>query len=147
MLGGIEAEPDHVVGKLPPLWAEATVEKVAINAVMSGAGPEAMPVLVAALEAMLEPAFNLYGVQATTHPVAPLLIVHGSAADRLGMHSGPGVFGPGVTDAEVLPAIPLGRMGDPEVDVGRAAVFLAGPDAAYITGTTLMVDGGFNYLR
>ena len=44
---------------------------------------EAMPVLVAALEAMLEPAFNLYGVQATTHPVAPLLIVHGPAAARL----------------------------------------------------------------
>ena len=72
MLAGIDAEPDHVVGKIPPLWAEATVEKVAINAVMAGCGPEAMPVLVAALEAMLEPAFNLYGVQATTHPVAPL---------------------------------------------------------------------------
>ena len=43
--------------------------------------------------------------------------------------------------------IPMGRMGDPEADIGRAAVFLASPDAAYITGTTLMVDGGFNYLR
>jgi len=95
MLAGIDAEPDHVVGKIPPLWAEATVEKVAINAVMAGCGPEVMPVLVAALEAMLEPAFNLYGVQATTHPVAPLVIVHGSAVARLGMHAGPGVFGPG----------------------------------------------------
>jgi hypothetical protein len=54
-----------------------------------------MPVLVAALEAMLEPPFNLYGVQATTHPVAPLVIVHGPAVERLGMHAGPGVFGPG----------------------------------------------------
>ena len=95
MLAGIDAEPDHVVGKIPPLWAEATVEKVAINAVMAGCGPEVMPVLVAALEAMLEPAFNLYGVQATTHPVAPLVIVHGPAVARLGMHAGPGVFGPG----------------------------------------------------
>jgi hypothetical protein len=95
MLAGIDADPDHVVGKIPPLWAEATVEKVAINAVMAGCGPEAMPVLVAAFEAMLDPAFNLYGVQATTHPVAPLLIVHGPAAARLGMHAGPGVFGPG----------------------------------------------------
>jgi hypothetical protein len=50
---------------------------------------------VTALEAMLDPAFNLYGVQATTHPVAPLAIVHGPAAARLGMHAGPGVFGPG----------------------------------------------------
>jgi hypothetical protein len=95
MLGGIAAAPDHVVGKIPPLWAEATVEKIAVNAVMAGCAPEVMPVLVAALEAMLDPAFNLYGVQATTHPVAPLVIVNGPAARRLGMHAGPGVFGPG----------------------------------------------------
>ncbi len=95
MLAGIEAEPDTVVGKIPPLWGEATVEKIAINAVMAGCPPPAMPVLVAALEAMLDPAFNLYGVQATTHPVAPLVIVHGPAAGRLGMHAGSGVFGPG----------------------------------------------------
>jgi hypothetical protein len=95
MLAGIDADPDAVVGKVPPLWGEATIEKVAVNAVMAGAAPAALPVLVAALEAMLEPPFNLYGVQATTHPVAPLLIVHGPAAARLGMHAGPGVFGPG----------------------------------------------------
>ncbi len=95
MLGGIDAEPDLVVGKIPPLWGDATVEKVAINAVMAGCRPAALPVLVAALEAMLEPAFNLYGVQATTHPVAPLLIVHGPAAARLGMHAGAGALGPG----------------------------------------------------
>ncbi len=95
MLGGIALPPDHVVGKIPPLWAEATVETVAVNAVMAGATPVMMPVLVAALEAMLEPGFNLYGVQATTHPVAPLVVVHGPAARRLGMHAGPGVFGPG----------------------------------------------------
>ncbi len=95
MLAGIDLDGDHVVGKIPPLWAEATVEKIAVNAVMAGCEPTVMPVLVAALEAMLDPAFNLYGVQATTHPVAPLLIVHGPAAARLGMHAGPGVFGPG----------------------------------------------------
>ncbi len=95
MLAGIDAEPDLVVGKIPPLWGDATVEKVAINAVMAGCRPAALPALVAALEAMLEPAFNLYGVQATTHPVAPLLIVHGPAAARLGMHAGAGALGPG----------------------------------------------------
>jgi NAD(P)-dependent dehydrogenase (short-subunit alcohol dehydrogenase family) len=47
----------------------------------------------------------------------------------------------------VLAAIPLGRMGEAEADIGRAAVYLASDDAAYVTGTTLMVDGGFNYLR
>jgi hypothetical protein len=95
MLEGLDAAPDDVVGKIPPLWAEATVEKIAVNAVMAGCAPDVMPVLVTALEAMLEPPFNLYGVQATTHPVAPLLIVHGPAARRLGMHAGAGVFGPG----------------------------------------------------
>jgi NAD(P)-dependent dehydrogenase (short-subunit alcohol dehydrogenase family) len=51
------------------------------------------------------------------------------------------------SEAQVLAAIPLGRMGDAEADIGRAAVYLASDDAAYVTGTTLMVDGGFNYLR
>jgi hypothetical protein len=95
MLAGIDAPAGHVVGKLPPLWGEATIEKIAINAVLAGCRPPVMPVLVAALEAMLDPAFNLYGVQTTTHPVAPLLIVNGPGAARLGMHAGAGVFGPG----------------------------------------------------
>lgn len=43
--------------------------------------------------------------------------------------------------------VPLGRLGDPEADIGRAVVYLASKDGGYITGTTLMVDGGYNYLR
>jgi NAD(P)-dependent dehydrogenase (short-subunit alcohol dehydrogenase family) len=43
--------------------------------------------------------------------------------------------------------VPLGRIGDPERDIGRAVVFLAGPDSQYVTGTTLMIDGGKDYLR
>ena len=54
---------------------------------------------------------------------------------------------PGALEASVLPMIPLGRLGDAEADVGRAVVYLAGKDGRYVTGTTLMVDGGFNYLR
>jgi NAD(P)-dependent dehydrogenase (short-subunit alcohol dehydrogenase family) len=53
---------------------------------------------------------------------------------------------PGADDV-VLPNIPLGRFGDPEHDIGRAAVYLASDDAAYVTGTTLMVDGGYSHLR
>ncbi len=49
--------------------------------------------------------------------------------------------------AEVLAEVPLGRIGDPEVDIGRAAVWLCSPDAGYVTGTTLVVDGGQSYLR
>src|SRR2546428_13965781 len=71
------APPERFRGGRPPLWRQATLEKLAVNAVMAGCEPAYFPVVVAAVEAMLEPAFNLYGVQATTHPVAPLLIVHG----------------------------------------------------------------------
>ncbi len=54
---------------------------------------------------------------------------------------------PGAVEERVLPRIPLGRLGDPEADIGRAVVYLAGEDGRYVTGTTLMVDGGYNYLR
>jgi NAD(P)-dependent dehydrogenase (short-subunit alcohol dehydrogenase family) len=43
--------------------------------------------------------------------------------------------------------VPLGRIGDPEADIGRTVVFLCGPDSAYITGGTLLVDGGQGFLR
>ncbi|MEJ7584292.1 MAG: SDR family oxidoreductase [Acidimicrobiales bacterium] len=49
--------------------------------------------------------------------------------------------------AKVLDEVPLRRIGDPETDIGRAAVWLCSSDAAYITGTTLVVDGGQSYLR
>jgi len=93
MLDGAPGE--RSLGVMPPLWRVATLEKLAVNAVMAGCEPAAFPLIVAAVEAMLEPSFNLYGVQATTHPVAPLLIVHGPIASELGVHSGSGCFGPG----------------------------------------------------
>ena len=93
MLGG--APGARSLGVMPPLWRLATLEKLAVNAVMAGCEPAAFPLIVAAVEAMLDPSFNLYGVQATTHSVAPLLIVHGPIAAELGVHSGSGCFGPG----------------------------------------------------
>ncbi len=93
MLGG--RDPAVSLGALPPLWRQATLEKLAVNAVMAGCEPAYFPVILAALEAMLDPAFNLYGVQATTHPVAPLLVVHGDYGRRIGVHAGSGCFGPG----------------------------------------------------
>jgi NAD(P)-dependent dehydrogenase (short-subunit alcohol dehydrogenase family) len=47
----------------------------------------------------------------------------------------------------MLAEVPLRRMGDCEADIGRAAVFLCGPDGSYVSGTTLVVDGGQTYLR
>ncbi|HEU5323035.1 MAG TPA: hypothetical protein VFX28_19675, partial [Methylomirabilota bacterium] len=93
MLGG--RDPERSPGALPPLWRQATLDKLAVNAVMAGCTPADFPVVLAAVEAMLDPAFNLYGVQATTHPVAPLLIVHGPYGREIGVHAGSGCFGPG----------------------------------------------------
>jgi hypothetical protein len=93
MLGG--RDPAQSLGAMPPLWRQATLEKLAVNAVMAGCAPDYFAVVVAAVEAMLDPAFNLYGVQATTHPVAPLLVVNGAYGRTIGLHSGSGCFGPG----------------------------------------------------
>ncbi len=84
------------LGPMPPRQGDATIEAQAVNAVMAGARPAYFPVIVAAVEAMLEPAFNLYAVQATTHPCSPLVIVNGPVAAAIGLNSRYGAFGPGV---------------------------------------------------
>ncbi|MBI3629636.1 MAG: hypothetical protein HY217_08690, partial [Candidatus Rokubacteria bacterium] len=84
-----------VVAVIPPRQGEATVERLAINAVMAGCRPEYFPVVVAAVEAMADPAFNLDSIQATTHPVAPLLVVNGPIAAEIGLNSGYSAFGQG----------------------------------------------------
>jgi hypothetical protein len=94
MVGGSRRSGSELVGIVPPRLGVATVEQVAVNAVMAGCRPPHMPVLLTALAAMLEPRFNLASLQATTHPVAPLLIVHGPIAKELGMNAGAGAFGP-----------------------------------------------------
>jgi len=93
MLGGRDG--GRTLGVMPPLWRQVTLDKLAVNAVMAGCEPRAFPIIVAAVEAMLDRAFNLYGVQATTHPVAPLLVVNGPYGREVGLHGGSGCFGPG----------------------------------------------------
>ena len=93
MLG--QRDGGKTLGVMPPLWRQVTLEKLAVNAVMAGCEPRAFPIIVAAVEAMLDRAFNLYGVQATTHPVAPLLVVNGPYGREVGLHGGSGCFGPG----------------------------------------------------
>jgi hypothetical protein len=95
MLEAVHLDPQHQVATIAHRAVAVTAEKVAINAVMAGCAPAFMPVVVAAVEAMCDPAFNLYSVQATTHPVAPLVIVNGPIVARIGMNAGSGVYGPG----------------------------------------------------
>ncbi len=105
LLDGCGRAPDEVVGEIPPREGVATLEVIAANAAMAGCTPGCMPVLIAALEAMLEPRFNLNGVQTTTHSCWPLLIVSGPVVDALGMATGESVFGGGGSRASAT----LGR--------------------------------------
>ena len=89
------ADPDEVLGVLPPRNGEITRRVLAVNAVLAGCAPGLLPILVTAIRALARPEVNLRGVNATTHPVAPLLIVHGEAVARLGFNAGLGTFGPG----------------------------------------------------
>ncbi|MBI2216493.1 MAG: hypothetical protein HYU51_04270 [Candidatus Rokubacteria bacterium] len=90
-----DRDPHDVVGVLAPRQGEATVEKIAINAVMAGCRPEHLPIVLAAVEAVADPAFNLDAVQATTHPVTPLVIVNGPIAREAGVNAGYNAFGQG----------------------------------------------------
>ena len=93
--GSNGAKPDEVVAILPPRAGEATRRALAVNAVLAGCKPGVLPVLVSAIRALARPEINLRGVNATTHPVAPLLIVHGDVVEEQGFNTGLGVFGPG----------------------------------------------------
>jgi len=86
---------DDVVGILPPRKGRATVEVIAINAVMAGCRPEYMPVIVAAMEGLTDPGFSLELMQVTTNPMCPLLIVNGPVRRQLDINSGIGCLGPG----------------------------------------------------
>ncbi|MBC8445835.1 MAG: hypothetical protein H8D74_01410 [Chloroflexi bacterium] len=95
MLEGTDLPPNQVVATLDPMGGQATVEKIAVNAVMAGCRPEYMPVLIAAVEAIADPVFDLVGVGTTTNPDATMLIVNGPIAKQLDINSGANALGRG----------------------------------------------------
>ena len=88
-------EPGDVVLREATRRRSITAEKVAINAVMAGCRADYMPVLLAALEAMADPAFTLHGAITSTGGSATLVVVNGPIRQRLGFNAGGNVFGPG----------------------------------------------------
>lgn len=95
MVEGSGLPAGHEVGVMNPERGLATVEKLAVNAVMAGCRPEYMPVVVTAVEAMCEPLFNLHAIQATTNPATPLFIVNGPIRRDIGMNTDRNLLGPG----------------------------------------------------
>jgi hypothetical protein len=94
MLNG--RDPDRVIAKLAPTLREASLKRLAFCAVMAGCRPEYFPVLIAAIEAVSQPEFNLIGIQTTTGTATPLIIVNGPIIHRIGLNYGCNALGPGV---------------------------------------------------
>jgi len=86
---------EELIALVPPNYGRATVERIAINAVMAGCRPEYVPVVIAAVDAVCDEAFDLHGVSATTNAPAPLVIVNGPVRRALDINCGAGVFGSG----------------------------------------------------
>ena len=89
-------DADFVLGAMGPGNGVASLEKVAVAAVMAGCLPEYMPLVVAAVRAVIAPVFDLTEMQATTHCTAPLILVNGPGRHLYGpVASGYGALGPG----------------------------------------------------
>jgi hypothetical protein len=95
MLAIAAGDADEPLAVLQPRRGIVTRRAVAVNAVLAGCAPDVFPVVLTAVRALCRPEMNLRGVNATTHPVAPLVIVHGDIAARAGFNAGAGAFGPG----------------------------------------------------
>ena len=92
MMNASGLAPETVIARVPPFYGEATVEKIAANAVMAGCVPEMMRVLLPLVRAACDERFNIHGVQATTHFAAPLVMINGPVRKELGFWSKQNVF-------------------------------------------------------
>jgi hypothetical protein len=104
MLRHAGAPPGEVLGRMEPLQGTVTVEKVAANAVMAGCRPEELPVVLAAVRAVLRPEFHVGSTACTTGGAAPVVIVNGPVARRLGISGGTACFG-----GNIRPNAAIGR--------------------------------------
>ena len=132
MLKGTSRPPDEVIGKVAIKEGTATIEKIAINAVMAGAKPEYLPVIIAAMEALTDKNYDLTHLQASTGSITPVIIVNGPITKELNINSGIGYLGHGwranssIGRAVRLCLINLGHMWPQANDMaltGREAAF------------------------
>jgi len=86
---------DELIASVAPANGRATIEKIAINAVMAGCRPDYMPVVVAAVRAMCDDAFDLVGLSGTTDAVAPIFVVNGPVRAAIQLNCAAGALGPG----------------------------------------------------
>ncbi len=94
ILQGTALPRTHVIGKFPPRGGIATVESCAIALAMTGGRPEYLPVLIAAVEAFLEPATRSEMLQATSGAPFPVVVVNGPIRRQIRLNSSFGCLGP-----------------------------------------------------
>ena len=95
MLTGTDLPRDHIVSKVIPRNGKATVEKIAINAVMAGALPTHMPLLIAAVESLAEPGIRFDTFEVSTGSWAPFWIVNGPIRKDINLNCSSGALSPG----------------------------------------------------
>jgi hypothetical protein len=135
ILRGTDLPPDTVVGtgKILPRGGIATVETLAVALAMAGGRPEYLPVLMAAVEAIIDPGLNHQGWQATTCSVHPAVIINGPIAREIRLNSGWGLIGPDSLH-------PAGGM------IGRALRILQQDVGGAVPGVGTMAQfGGMRY--
>jgi hypothetical protein len=133
ILRGTDWQRDHVIGKVMPRGGIATVETLAISLAMAGGRPEYLPVLIAALQAILDPEVEHDKFQATSGSTFPVVIVNGPIASQIRLNAGFGLLGPD-------PRHPAGA------SIGRALRFILQNVGGALPGTgTMAMFGGMRY--
>ncbi len=126
----INRNPKEIVGTEPVKGKNITIEKIAINSVMAGCAPEYFPFVVGIVEAILEPEFNLHGITASTMGAAPLSIVSGPLAKKIGINGGISAFGPGhranATIGRAIRLIIINATGSQSGEIDKATLGHAG---------------------
>jgi hypothetical protein len=95
MLTGTDLAPDHVVAKIIPRLGKATVEKIAINAVMAGALPTYMPILIAGVQTLIEPNIHFGTTGVSTGSWIPFWVINGPIRRDIHINYGSGALSPG----------------------------------------------------
>jgi hypothetical protein len=95
MLGSLLQQKNQVIANLPPGYGDATIELIAVNAVLAGCNPSDLPILIAATEAITDPKFNLSAIQPSTNPVAIWVVVSGAIVNENRFNMGINCLGEG----------------------------------------------------
>ncbi len=95
MLKGTSRSPGEVIGTVAPKNGIATIEKIAINSVMAGAKPEYLPVIIAAVEGITDPAYDDLHILTSSGSFNLAIMITGPIAKEINVNSGIGLLGYG----------------------------------------------------